>query len=225
MRQTNPISGSGRRIRAGTPNPRRGEFCKTNPIGPAEQRSQVLCGASVRENMTGDGPEKTNPISGTGGRCRAGTPNPRRAKPCETNPISATRGPAPEETVRNEAKLGRIGVCRQRPSCGVWLDRRLSAQNEPNFRHSRKMSGGDAQPTKRAKRTQFGPRARKWARTSRVARSGRSAIVQNEPKLGGTGVCGQQRQRQSGRPVSHAGPGADEPHDVFAVSLLLCLPK
>jgi hypothetical protein len=45
--------------------------------------------------------------------------------------------------VRNEAKLGGTGVCGQRPSsCGAWPGRRV----------------------KRAKRTQFGPRAREWAR-------------------------------------------------------------
>jgi hypothetical protein len=82
-------------------------------------------------------------------------------------------------------------------------------QNEPNLGHRRKEWGGDAQPpirsgagsaesgrvqneanlgqaagvpaANRAKRTQFRPRAREWARAGGAVMPRRRAIVQNEP--------------------------------------------
>jgi hypothetical protein len=126
---------------------RRGEFCKTNPIGSAEQRSQVLCGTAVTENVTGDSPEKTNPIWATGGRCRAGLArsgtacrgNPRsgrgqalrRAKACETNPISRLR----IADCRLRVERGREGVRAKRtqfrPPGGRW--RRKPCETKPNL--------------------------------------------------------------------------------------------
>jgi hypothetical protein len=77
---------------------------------------------------------KTNPISATGGRCRAGTPNLRRAETCKTNPISPRRKRLTEGIVQNEAKLGETGVCGQRPlSCGAWLGRRVKCAVRTQF--------------------------------------------------------------------------------------------
>jgi hypothetical protein len=47
---------------------------------------------------------RTNPIPGSGGRCRAGTPNPPRGQMRKTNPIWPGRRHLMEEIVQNEAK-------------------------------------------------------------------------------------------------------------------------
>jgi hypothetical protein len=66
--------------------------CKTNPIWPG-RRVHAQNEPNSRRGRVGRGSGgvgrlcKTNPIRATGGRSRAGTPNPRRAEACKTKPI------------------------------------------------------------------------------------------------------------------------------------------
>jgi hypothetical protein len=108
---------------------------------------------------------KTKPIHGPGahdcGLAIAGCGLKEQARmafvPNEAN-LSRSRW-LTEEIVQNEAKLGGTGVYGQRPlSCWAWLGRGV----------------------KRAKRSQFCPRAREWARVGGAARARRRAIVQNK---------------------------------------------
>jgi hypothetical protein len=82
-------------------------------------------------------------------------------------------------------------------------------QNKPNFGQRSRMSGGDAQPTKRrnaqnepnlARRTRRGWRKTPYGVTTN------GGTVQNKAKLGGTGVCGQRMSRGAwpGRTVKRA---------------------
>jgi hypothetical protein len=119
-------------------------------------------------------PNARNPISATGARSRAGTPNLRRAETCETNPIWPGRKPVPKENVRNEAKLGATGVCGQRlSSCGACPGRGVKRAKRSQFLDCGlliKRRVGRGRPTyeepKRAERSQF---ARPGPAQARVA--------------------------------------------------------
>jgi hypothetical protein len=144
---------------------------------------------------------KTNPIlrlrisdCGFGDACRLRTDADRL---CKTNQIPPRRGRVPEEIVQNEAKLGLTGVY------GQWFSR------GPRL----------GQGVKRAKRTQFaacgyssipffhclpvqchtspkGYGGGELCKTNQIwpgRRRVTEETVQNEAKLGGTGVCRQRR--------------------------------
>jgi hypothetical protein len=111
---------------------------------------------------------KTNPIwperreMGADGRGH-------ESKTCKTNPISPRRRRLTEEIVQNEAKLRWTGVCAQRPpSRGPWLGRGVKC----------------------AKRTQFGPSARKWARATGSPGAKRAKRTQFAATPRGTGARG-----------------------------------
>jgi hypothetical protein len=141
-----------------------------------------LSGNALRRHYERLGARKTNPILRPGARLRIGR---RRLWPDaggemrKTNPICPGRRRLTEQIVRNEAKLGATGVCGQRRlSCGPWL----------------------ARGVKRAKRSQFDPSARQWARTGGPRCPRRRAIVQNEPNLPRVGAWPPGRPRR-GRAV------------------------
>jgi hypothetical protein len=145
-----------------------------------------------------DRSRKTKPISGSGGRSRSGTPNPRsgrgqalrRAEACKTNPIYRRPGRLTKGIVQNEAKLGGNGACGQRRlPCGAWL----------------------GWGVKRAKRTQFYPSAREWARAARAARPRRRAVVRNEANSPEPGRrrCGWRGHRELSCRTKPIGRGAN----------------
>jgi hypothetical protein len=121
MCKTNPISVTGAECRAGLArsgaacrgNPRRGETCRTNPIGSAAQRSQVPCGAGVTEDLTGDGTEKTNPIW-TGRTWSART----AVSSVELQvPERSSMAPSDFELQTSNFTLARGRLCKTKPIC------------------------------------------------------------------------------------------------------------
>jgi hypothetical protein len=145
-----------------------------------------------------------------------------RGRTCKTNPISPGRRRWTEKTVRNEPnfappnaadggnaqnkpELGRTGVFGQWQSCRPWPGRRVKRAKRTQFARP---GPGRMPEAECAKRSQFGSRARKWARGGRprgpaggrlcktnpisAAPGGcRRSNAQNEAKPGETGVCGQ----------------------------------
>jgi hypothetical protein len=89
--------------------------------------------------------------------------HPGRRQMHKTNPISPRRKRLTEEILQNEAKLGKTGGCGQRELLrGAWLGRGV----------------------KRAKRTQFRPSAREWARAGGPRCPAGGRLCKTEPILG-----------------------------------------
>jgi hypothetical protein len=80
-----------------------GRLRKTKPIPATLSGTRPLSPPLPRGPAPSSRFCKTNPISAAGGRCRAGTPNPRRAKARKTNPI----GPGRRVNAQNEPNSGR----------------------------------------------------------------------------------------------------------------------
>jgi hypothetical protein len=70
------------------------KLCETNPIwGRRGRVPEAKCAKRTQFGPAGRQMRKTNPISTSEGRSRAGTPNPRRGEACKTKPIRQVNPP------------------------------------------------------------------------------------------------------------------------------------
>jgi hypothetical protein len=170
------------------------EMCKTNPIWTARRaNAQNKPNPADRRRVSGGGrPTRKEPKRAEQSQFRAARGRlPWRSVRNEAN--FGRPGRVTEESVQNEAKLGGTGVLGQRVPYGPWPGRGVRRAKRTQFADCGlkdvawgrptpdQVGGRPYEEAKRAKRTQFGPRARKWARVGRARGPAGGRLCETNP--------------------------------------------